>query len=111
MTKKILAICMILSLFGFFAYAAPPQKKAEPGKASAGERIVDETKQAVADVLTGEETPSRPSKGATPPGLEKKGKTPPGWSKGKKTGWSKEAEPKKDSPIRAFIKKLFGKES
>lgn len=101
-----------------YAYAKPGkgEGKGSTEKETAGERIANETADAVADVLTGEDSnkstgggtpPGLGKKDKTPPGLEKQDKVPAGWDKGKKEGWDKEA--KQDSPIKTFIKGLFEK--
>ena len=113
MVKYAVIAVVVLSVWALPVSAAPKEGKA-PGKAraseaeTAGDRIANETADAVADVLTGEKAKAEPSKGSLPPGLAKKDKTPPGWDKGKKTGWDKEEAAKEDSPIKKFIKGLFG---
>ena len=117
--KKTLFVCVLLVMVSAMllipadAYAKKGKgaSKSVHNEPSAGERIANETADAVADVLTGEDssrTTVSKSKG-TPPGLAKKGKTPPGWEKGKKTGWDKEdSGTKSESPIKQFVKGLFG---
>ena len=111
--RKLLVFLMIFSLIAAPLYAKPNKGKgasASSKKASAGERIGNEFADSVADVLTGEDSKStaKSKSKKVPPGLAKKGKTPPGWDKGKKTGWDKEEKEKKDSPIKSFVKGLFG---
>ena len=103
--KRIVAMLTILFLAASPVFAAP-KDKGPSQKASAGDRIANETADAVADVLTGKDSTKKTTTGQMPPGLAKKGKTPPGWEKGKKTGWEKEV-PAEDSPIKKFFKNLF----
>jgi hypothetical protein len=107
MLKK-MTVLMLLFVCVFSASAmAKPQKESKP---SATERVGDEVADAVADVLTGDDSgKAAPSKGVVPPGLAKKDKVPPGWSKGEKTGWDKASQ--EESPIKRFFKNLFSKKS
>lgn len=83
-----------------------------------GQRVVDETVDAVVGELIGEDPtgvtpsgmpPGLSRKGKMPPGLEKKGKVPPGWSKGKKKGWDQTAgsSQKQEGVIRRLIRGIF----
>jgi hypothetical protein len=83
-----------------------------------GKRVVNEAVDAVADELlddkgrvttTGSKPPGLAKKDKIPPGLEKQGKVPAGWSQGKKTGWDKTGEPKKESLVRRIIRGIFRK--
>jgi len=56
---------------------------------------------------TGPRPPGLAKKDKLPPGLEKQGKIPEGWSHGKKTGWVKTGEAKKESLVRRIIKGIF----
>lgn len=115
MLRSVVAIFAIVCFLAVPAYAKPKGQGAQEQKQSAGERIGNETADAVADVLTGEDskkTSSVKTKKGTPPGLSKKGKVPPGWNKGKKTGWEKtegeDSGTKSESPIRQIVRKMFG---
>jgi hypothetical protein len=119
--NRVVASVVIAALVCPSVWAKPPQGKgkgaASSESKSAKERIKDETIDAVADELLGEDTPAAtPSgmppglakKGKMPPGLEKQGKVPPGWSKGQKQGWTQGAAPaKKESLIRRTVKRIF----
>lgn len=111
--RKLIAIVIVLCLFAAPAYARSAKAAAAGGgkatvqKATPGERIANETAEAVADVLTGKDSSKKEGSGSLPPGLAKKDKTPPGWDKGKKEGWDKEGH--KDSPIEVIVKSIFGK--
>jgi len=106
MFRRIVVFSLILLLTTSQSYSKPAWKDQPYSKGgSAGSRIANEAGDAIADILTGEDSNYRHKSNKLPPGLAKKGKTPPGWSKGKKTGWDKE---KKDSPIKSFFKGLFG---
>lgn len=108
MFKKITMIMLLFVCAFSVSVMAKPQKES---KASATERVGNEVADAVADVLTGDDSgKAAPSKGAMPPGLAKKDKVPPGWSKGEKTGWDK-ASQEEESPIKRFFKNLFSKKS
>ncbi len=111
MIKVMAVVVLALALVAMPAYANPNKGEKASNAASqtckAGDKLVCHTADAVADVLTGDDSSKSKPAGNTPPGLAKKGKTPPGWSKGKKEGWDKEPE-KKDSPIQSFVKGLFG---
>lgn len=113
--KGIVAMVAVLALIACPVYAGQEGKgkgcTEKHGQAeTAGDKIANETADAVANVLTGEESKPQPSDKGMPPGLAKKDKTPPGWDEGKKTGWNKgeTAFQHKDSPIDKFIKGLFG---
>lgn len=105
---------LVVAMAVLFAVSADAKPKDEnPAQQSAGERIADHTADAVADVLTGEDTSKSDVAGKkVPPGQAKKGTVPPGWSKGNKTGWDKKSEAsgtKSESPIQQMVKALFGK--
>lgn len=104
--KKLVAIMAIFVLAASPVFAAPKAKD-HPQQSNAGDRITNEAADAVADILTGEDSKKKTSTSKLPPGLAKKDKTPPGWDKGKKVGWDKKAEPAEDSPIKKFFKNLF----
>jgi len=61
---------------------------------TATQKAVKEAANAALDELEGKPQPA--AKQSMPPGLQKQGKTPPGWSKGRKEGWNKQQEPKKE---------------
>lgn len=111
--RHLISALILVSFLAIPVYAGPKagkgsDKNAAADSQNAGDRIANETADAVADVLTGEDAKPQPAKGTMPPGLAKKDKTPPGWDKGNKTGWDKEAPPPEDSPIKKFIKSVFG---
>jgi len=104
--KKLVAIMAIFVLAASPVFAAPKAKD-HPQQSNAGNRITNEAADAVADILTGEDSKKKTSTSKLPPGLAKKDKTPAGWEKGKKTGWDKNEAPVEDSPIKKFFKNLF----
>ena len=108
--KIFMALIMVISL-ALSAQAKPKKDTGSAKSKSAGERITDHTADAVADVLTGEDSSPDKKTKKVPPGHAKKGTTPHGWSQGEKTGWDKEESgTKTDSPIKQMVRKLFGKE-
>lgn len=113
---RYLSVSLAIVMAVLFAVSGDAKTKDEnPAQKSAGERIADHTADAVADVLTGEDTAGADVTTAgkkVPPGQAKKGTVPPGWSKGNKTGWDKKSEDsgtKSESPIQQMVKALFGK--
>ncbi|HXV18765.1 MAG TPA: hypothetical protein VD883_01675 [Candidatus Omnitrophota bacterium] len=106
--KKITAVLMLLILAASPVWAAPKDKdKGQSHKADAADRIGNETADALADVLTGENSKKPEKTGTMPPGLAKKDKTPAGWEKGNKEGWEKKQPEGEESPIRKFFRNLF----
>ena len=117
--KKI-ALLLILAIAVTTPVFAKPNWKetgSNPGKTeSAAERVGNEIADGVADVLTGDTSSSKTtvthskSGSSLPPGLAKQGKVPPGHAKMGHTEVTT-VKTKEDSPIKTFIKNLFGKDS
>lgn len=116
---KIARLCAVIAICLFISsqtYAESTKNKNGKGanKSDPAGRVANEAADAVADVLTGEDSqgssgnmpPGLAKQGKMPPGLAKQGKTPPGWDKGNKVGWNKTTT---DSPVKRWIKKwVFG---
>lgn len=86
-------------------------KNAMASSPTARQRIMNETKEAVVDVLTGEDTAKPPATRtrALPPGLAKQGKVPPGHAVAAvSVPAQQKPEPRKDSLIRRMVRGVFG---